>query len=160
MRLCLALCCVVLGLIMGDPQNANGEAPPPIPEIVTEDLKRASAFTLGLTELVGADWPWQTWEDSFACFSDEGPVSGYQASARRKFKTPTGAQFDYEHALDTARGWFAENGFEIIRDRPPGPVAKAHELRAVNEKEEIGVIVSGRPGLFSVRATAGCRKVG
>ena len=152
--------CMVLGLFVGDLQSTNGEAPPPVPEVVTEDLERASALVHDLTDTVGGEWPWQVWEDSFACFSNEGTINGYQASARRKFKTPTETRFDYERALNTARDWFADNGFEIVQDRAPGVIAKAHELRAVNEGEDMGIIVSGRPGLFSVRATVGCRKVG
>lgn len=148
-----------LGLVMNYPQDVDAGAPPPVPAIVTEDLERATAFTFELTELVGAGWPWQVWEDSFACFSNEGPVSGYQASARRKFKTPKGIPFDYERALDAVRSWFADNGFEIIQERPPDTLAKAHELRAVNKSEAVGIIASGRPDLFSVRVTCSCRDV-
>jgi len=128
-----------------------------------EQLLEDQTFVIESVEaLAQAIEPSDAWSDivypELGCVASDGRVKGYQTSYKFRLKSEAvGHDIDDAKAIDLARTWLGEQGYEFVLDEQHSDGLR--QLRAVKEDDVdgIGISINAHPGIVAITGTSRCR---
>lgn len=133
------------------------------PEVPREQLLQDQAYVIetvkALATAIATNMPWtEKVYPELGCLASDGRIKGYQTSFRLQLRSEAiGHDIDDAKAIDAARTWFSEQGFQFVLDERHTDGLR--QLRAVKEDtaDGIGISINAHPGIVGLRGTTRCR---
>jgi len=128
-------------------------------EQILQDQTYSIETVKALATTIAPDMPWtEKVYPELGCLASDGQIKGYQTSFRLQLRSEVvGHDIDDAKAIDAARTWFSEQGFQFVLDERHTDGLR--QLRAVKEDDAngIGISINAHPGIVGLRGTTKCR---